>query len=59
MANGFPDSVTFAEVLAVELIRTSAVSVKHYRKHNSSHVAGDDELDALMTSDGVVALYGH
>ena len=61
MANGFPDSEVFLELLAEVMgERLPGLRVSHFNKGNASIPAPKDMLDAAAQAGvGVVAAYGH
>ena len=61
LANGFPDSTTFLEELAVVLTeRYPGLSVQQFNKGNASAGIDDSMLaDITRDSQAVVTAYGH
>ena len=61
LANGFPDSEAFLELLAeVMQEQLPSLRVSHFNKGNASIPAPAEMLDAAVESGvGVVAAYGH
>jgi hypothetical protein len=60
LANGFPDSEAFLELLAEVLQeQLPSLHVSHFNKGNASIPAPAEMLDAAAASVGVIAAYGH
>ncbi len=60
LANGFPDSDVFLEIVADALARRTGVTVRHWNKGNASIPASPAMLDEIRGScRAVVAAYGH
>jgi hypothetical protein len=60
LANGFPDSDVFLEIVADALAQRTGIQVRHWNKGNASIPANPAMLDEIRGScRAVVAAYGH